>query len=81
MVFPNWGAMSSNVINAKNKKSVGLVGKHIPTRKPTRKDWIIGTLYLIIPIVILWALMIIVLYLDQVDFIKAINYNPATDRG
>jgi len=81
MVFPNWGAISSNIVNAKNQKAVGLAGKHIPTRKPTRKDWIIGVLYMIIPMVILLVLMTIVLYLDQVDFIKAINYNPATDRG
>ncbi len=64
MVFPNWGAMAGNIINAQNKKSVGLVGKYVPTRKPTRKDWIIGSLYMVIPAIIIWLLFFIAMYVS-----------------
>ena len=62
MVFPNWGAISANIINSQNQKKFKLIGKQIQTRKPTKKDWVIGTLYMVIPAVIIWILFIAVMY-------------------
>jgi len=63
MIFPNWGATSGNIINAQNTKSIGLVGKYTKTRKPTKKDWFIGMLYMLIPSVIIWILFILLMYI------------------
>ena len=54
MVFPNWGAISANIINSQNIKNKGLVGSYRPTRKPTKKDLSIGILLMIIPAIIIW---------------------------
>jgi hypothetical protein len=59
MVFPNWGAISANIVNAQNKKDIGLVGEYKPTRKPTKKDWVIAILIMTIPCIIIWIAFII----------------------
>lgn len=63
MVFPNWGSIAGNIINAQNKKGTGLVGysNYKPTRKPTKKDWLIAVLLMGIPSVIIWIIFILIM--------------------
>lgn len=65
MIFPNWGAISANIINSQNNKNEELVGSYTPSRKPTKKDWFIASLFFIIPAVILWLGLIITLYITN----------------
>jgi hypothetical protein len=65
MVFPNWGALSANIVNSQNQKKSELIGQHIQIRKPTKKDWVIGALYMIIPAAIVWVLFIVVMYFSN----------------
>lgn len=62
MIFPNWGAISANIINAQNRKSIGVLGKYKPTRKPNKKDWVVGILLMITPAIIIWLVFIIIMH-------------------
>ena len=63
MVFPNWGAIAGNIINSQNKKYTGLVGysNYKPTRKPTKKDWLIAILLMVVPTVTIWIVFLFVM--------------------
>lgn len=65
MVFPNWGAISANIVNAQNRKGVGLVDEYKPTRKATKKDLIIGLMLMVVPAIILWITFIVIMYVSN----------------
>ena len=65
MIFPNWGAISANIINSNNKKSNEAIGSYRPTRKPTKKDLLIGFLLLFIPALIINLAFVVIMYLTN----------------
>lgn len=65
-IFPIWGAIAGHIINAQNNKSSEPAIEYSKiTREPTRKDWLIGTLIMVIPAVIIWGLFILIMYLEN----------------
>lgn len=59
MVFPNWGAMSANIVNSMNRrKGIGLIGDYVKERATT-KDKFIGFGIMFVIATFIWLAFII----------------------
>lgn len=60
MVFPNWGAIASNIVNSSNKSKYQLVGDYKPDKEYKNLWWkllIIAGILLVIDIVLLISII------------------------
>jgi hypothetical protein len=67
MVFPNWGAISANILNSQNQKKK-LIGEPVQIRKATKRDFLIMTLWMVVPAVIIWILFIVDMFFSNKNF-------------
>jgi hypothetical protein len=69
MVFPNWGAISANIVNSQNQeKESKLIGELVQIRKSTKRDFLIMTLWMVVPAVIIWILFIVDMFFSNKNF-------------
>jgi hypothetical protein len=69
MVFPNWGSISANIVNSQNQeKESKLIGELVQIRKATKRDFLIMTLWMVVPAVIIWILFIVDMFFSNKNF-------------